>query len=392
MNVNGHAWIVPAVLAAVLCFFPAFAGSDGNPGGEKTGILALGAARVSGGDMAAARNTAISEALEKGRESYILSRLGSHGVVNNFQRLVREVIPRSGEEIQNFYILAEEAADDAYFVLVRIKINEKAVNDRLRELGILVQKGPGARVLIMVSEHREGDALYWWRDPEMPPAFSMTEIAFHNTLGERGFRPVNRNSAPGNAEDLRGRKVLDLGKEDALVWGEAYGADVVITGRCAIVDSKEASLTVEAYHVKSGKEIYHGHAAELIKQGGEEDPDRVLIALEAAVRNLAGEMAPIIIQSMGQESEAESQFSITLKGFRSFMQVRSFMEFLEGEVPGVTSVVQSAARPGAVSLDVKFKGNRSTFLNRVLNHENIPVPLRFDQEEGEEIVFTVINV
>ena len=55
--------------------------------GAKTGgneILAIGTATVKDGNLAQAKESAISDALTKGVENYLLHRLGSEGVSDNF--------------------------------------------------------------------------------------------------------------------------------------------------------------------------------------------------------------------------------------------------------------------------------------------------------------------
>ena len=72
----------------------------------KTEIRVIGSSFIVDGNVALAREAAISEALVKGVEEYLIKRLGDQGMINNFPRLVHEIIPRAREQVENFHILS----------------------------------------------------------------------------------------------------------------------------------------------------------------------------------------------------------------------------------------------------------------------------------------------
>ena len=100
-------------------------------------IFAIGKAVMKDGNEAAAREEAISRALTKGVENYLVSRLGEETIAENFSRVMNETLPGAREGVGNFNILAEELGNDEYRVFVKMKINEKVLEKRLRKAGIL---------------------------------------------------------------------------------------------------------------------------------------------------------------------------------------------------------------------------------------------------------------
>ena len=90
----------------------------------KNEILAIGTAKVQKGNLAQAKSDAISDALVKGVEYYILRRLGSEGAANNFRRIIYEITPSAREKIENFNILVEDQTEEEYQVLIRLRVNE----------------------------------------------------------------------------------------------------------------------------------------------------------------------------------------------------------------------------------------------------------------------------
>ena len=106
-------------------------------------ILAIGTAKVQKGNLAQAKDAAISDALVKGVEYYILRRLGSEGVANNFRRIIYEITPSAREKIENFNILVEDQTEEEYQVLIRLRVNEKVIDKSLRDAGVVVAQ-PGS--------------------------------------------------------------------------------------------------------------------------------------------------------------------------------------------------------------------------------------------------------
>lgn len=201
--------------------------------GEKTGeneILAIGTAIIKDGNLAQAKESAISDALTKGVENYLLHRLGSEGVIDNFNRIIYDILKRAKVKVENFNILLEDRTGEEFNVFIKLRVNEKVIDEKLREAGVVVTEGPFI------------EALY-----------------------------------------------LD----------------------------------------------------------------------------------------------------VTLKGLSSYKQFRVLRDFLRRDVPGVKSVRQTRVRKDAISIAVEFEGDRKSFVERVINHDNLPFLVRLEQGEEEEILFRI---
>jgi hypothetical protein len=206
--------------------------TEGRTETDKIEILVIGTGKITGENIAAARKAAIAEALKKGVEEYLARYLGSQGMINNFPRLIHDVIPESGDEIENFHILTEERHDKDYKVLVRIGINEKLMEQKLKETGIILMEGPPIKLLFMVSQKDPvgGGISYWWNDPENgSTGLTSLELILHRVFQERGFSPVNRLSSVQEEKLTPEMKRLKLSDEDAVMWGELLFSAKVIS-------------------------------------------------------------------------------------------------------------------------------------------------------------------
>jgi hypothetical protein len=311
-------------------------------------------------------------------------------MINNFSRLLQDVIPRAREEIENFHILAEERMEKKYKILVRVKVNDKVMEDRLREIGVVLMEGPPIRVLFLVSQSgpRKGRTSYWWQNPETDSALTPVELALHRVFQERGFQPINRLLKIPEGEYSPEMKALDLSDEDAIRWGELFSADVVVQGRCEIIGGDEVSIVLKALHVENLIIIDQDMHSERLGEGAG-GMEQIVETIGMAVNNVASRLSPEIMMAIELPEAKITQLALTLKGLRSFRQYRDFKDFLEKNVPGVKSVRQTRVKGNSMSVAVEFLGDEEKFLNRVSNHENLPFKADLAKTEGGEILVLI---
>ena len=73
-------------------FVSPVAAQTGRQEDEKE-ILVIGRGRVDSGNIAGAKQAAIANALILGVEAYLARRLGSQGMIDNFSKLINDIIP-----------------------------------------------------------------------------------------------------------------------------------------------------------------------------------------------------------------------------------------------------------------------------------------------------------
>ena len=350
--------------------------------------LVIGTGTIVGGNVPEARSMAISEALVKGVEEYLARRLGSEGMINNFLRLLQDVIPNAKEGIENFNILAEERMDNHYKILVRVKVNDKVIEERLRETGIVLMEGPQIRVLFLVSQigPSEGELSYWWKEPEADFALTSIELALYRVFQERGFYPINRLTNIPEGEYFPEMKVLNLSDESAIGWGKLFLADVVIRGRCEIIEGKEVSVMLEALRVENGILIYQDMQSETIGEGPG-STDQVVETIEIAVNNLVSRMSSEIMMAMQLPEPVINRVELILRGLRSFRQFEEFKGFLENEIAAVKSVKQTRISGNSMFISVEFLGDKKNLLDMISKQASLPFATDVNRtEEGEIIV------
>jgi len=353
-------------------------------------ILVIGRSVIVKGNIAEARKSAISEALILGVEAYLTRRLGSQGMINNFSGLIHDVIPKAREEVENFNILAEEQQGKNYKILVRLKINENVMEEKLREIGFISIQGPPIKILFLVSQigSTKDEVSYWWYDPESSSGLTPTELALHRVFQERGLNPISRLLNTPEEKYSSEMEALDLTDADAVEWGKIYGAEVVIHGKCEVLKAKEVHIMLIALDVEKGDLIYYDAQAATIDEGSDYK-GRMLESIEKAVSEVAARMVPPIIRAFEEPETRFSRLEMTLRGVTNFKQFSDYRAFLKREIDGVKSVKQTRIRGNAISFLVEYEGDENKFLDLTLNHENQPFEADLSKTEGGEIIINI---
>ena len=353
---------------------------------DKIDILVIGSGSIIDGNIAAARKDAISDALLKGVEEYLTRYLGGQIMINNFPRLINEVIPDAKDKIENFNILTEERGDKLYKILVRMKVNEGLIQEKLNQNGIIYRDVPPVKFLFLVSQKdsQDRDVIYWWNDPDRNSPLTSTELVLYRVFQECGFDPVNRlSNAPEDrySDDMR---KLDLTDEDAIEWGRIYSSDVVILGKSEIIDNEMVSVSLKSIDVKKRIGIDENFQKEQINQYGN-DREQVMDTLARAVNSIVTRLSPTIISSFEKTDEV-SMIDVELRGLRSLDQLRDFSNFLKNDIDGVKAVVEKRIKANSINLMVEFSGDEDTFFDRVKDHEGFQSITGFNQKEGGGLI------
>ncbi len=361
---------------------PALAVERETAGGD---VLAVGTGIIVKGNLAKAREDAVSEALEKGVERYLINRLGSKNMINNFARLIHEVVPRAREGIENFHILAEEQREEDVKILVRIKINEKLLEEKLKEIGLVLVQGPSASVLFLVSQlGPEAQRIsYWWKDPESDAPMTPTELALHRVFQERGFNPIRRLFNVPEGDYRADMRSLDLSDEAAIEWGRRFDADLVIHGRCEIVGREEIYLTLTAFDAKQGVRLHQQR--ERIKIEAEAvGSEQILQPIVSIVNKAAAGLTPAILGEFKAPDVKVAELEISLQGVQNLRQFSELMNFLEKDVAGVESVRPTKVKGNVIEVRVVFKGDTEVLLDRLAKQDilSFQMDLRRSGEKG----------
>jgi hypothetical protein len=255
-------------------------------------------------------------------------------------------------------------------------------------------EGPPLRVLFLVSHSDifEEELFLWWDDPENKNQMTSSELILHRLMQERGFRPVNRLiSMPegGYNQDLFKWELTD---EEAAEWGKLYSADVVILGRVDTDEYGSTMVDLKAINVEESSIISSFSHEIMVNDIGieTEDPvgidDPVMSSLEKILNEAVVSLTPEILMSFKWEEGKSTEFEVALKEMDSLRQVFALISFLEQDLKGVISVIQTRIKGDVLTLSIEFTGNRETFIDKLKNSPDLPFPLYINVENETDML------
>ncbi|MBW1800125.1 MAG: hypothetical protein JRJ85_05280 [Deltaproteobacteria bacterium] len=369
----------------------AFSTAQTNEESGGKGIVVIGASPVIEGNMASARNHAIAAALNKGVEKYLIRRLGTRNMALNFSRLINVVLPGSKEGIENFHILAEDRTEKRYRILVRLRINENVLQEKLRATGIVMAGEQPVRILFLVSHSGPGNEMttHWWKNPEIDSKLSPTDLFLHGIFEEYGFNPINRLLKVTEGNYTPEMTELNLEPRDAAGWGKLYSADIVMYGKSAILEKSNVRIDLAAIDVEKALVVARDTVDEPVITTDSKEKKNAIQALEKAIRRLAMRIGPAVIRAVGTREKETSRFEIVVTGLNNLKQFRELKTFLTKNVRGVNAVMQTKVSGGAIYVMVTYSGTEAAFLEDVSGHEKLPFDIEILKTEDEEIFFSV---
>ncbi|NLA74785.1 MAG: hypothetical protein GX846_04845 [Deltaproteobacteria bacterium] len=351
---------------------------------NKSSILVVGSGAIIKENLADARRLAISDAHAKGIEAYLERSLGSQGMVNNFKTIINEIIPGSTDVIQNFHILAEDAGARALKILVSITVNEKLMEERLLNAGIITFENTSLRTLFLVADNTgtPGQPYIWWDDPENKINLSGSELILYRFFQERGFDPVYRvNYMPESGYNPELFKA-ELTDEEAVLWGELFLADLVVTGRVDKDSSNALIADIKAIQVEN-RETLGTYLHEQPYSADEAD-------LENLLADGVSVLVPSIIRSFKKSEETLISFDLAIKGLTSLRQVTGFISFLKEKIGGVIAVLPSRISTDVIMVTVEYTGERKTFIEKIRANNEMPFAAQVGIDEEGYLTVTAL--
>jgi len=336
-------------------------------------------------DIALARNEAISQACLKAIEEYLIQRLGYQGMANNFQTLDEEILSGTKEEIQDYQIISELRTDKYVKVLMKVRVNEAVLEQKLETMGLSEVDSIQIAVLFLVSEKKQGlPTSYWWGDPSRQTSLTRTELSLSRVFEGRGFRIISRSFFP--PEESYDESMLDstLGNEEAVKWGRFLSAQIVITGESNLYGASRASVFLKAIKVTDGTIIVQGYREGIFDSSRGADTS----AIGLAISSWTDGMITHIIEAFRPGQKVINKIIIAIKGLKSLRAFLDFREFLRKEFPDIRSVSERSLRRDMVKVAVEVKGDPRGLAKKVLNHPKRP--LSFEIDDLSDRGFTVV--
>ena len=320
-------------------------------------------------NIALARSEAISQAFSKALEEYLIQRLGSQGMANNFQRLDEEILSTTKDGIQDYQLISEFMTDRYVRVLMKVRVNEAVVEQKLKHMGLSKSDTIQIDVLFLVSEKKKGSsAIYWWGDPSRHTSLTQTDLSLSRAFEDRGFRIINRSFFPPEGSYDKGMLNAKLSVEEAVKWGKLLSAQIVIAGEANLYRASKASVFLRAVKVADGTVIAQGYREGIVNSsgGGEES------AIDMAIKRWAKDMIPYVIEGREPSKKGIRELIIRIIGVNSLGEFLLLKKYLQDNFAEIKSVLEKSLRKDVIEVALKVQGDVTSLAQKVQNHPERP--------------------
>ncbi|MFQ5735275.1 MAG: flagellar assembly protein T N-terminal domain-containing protein [Thermodesulfobacteriota bacterium] len=311
-------------------------------------VESTGVAVVAGGGEAAARDSAIADALRKAVEQGVGTLVSSETMVENYQALSDNVYTQTHGYIKSYSVTAEGQSSGVYRVSVRAEVAVGGLRDELGALGILRRKAENPRVLFMMAEKNIGHRYYvfwWWGRSEYRGEsvdLSAAESSLKELFVDKGFNVVDISGSTGTFDLSDAVKVADLGRDGARSVGKGLNADIVVYGKAVATEGPRtpgstvgtylADVTATAVRVDDGVVLGtstgHGAARNISSiTGGSE-----------AISKASAELGGRLVEQITKRWAGPRTVTLRLSGVDNYKELKDFKKRLKGRIRGIEAI------------------------------------------------------
>jgi len=353
------------ILAAILFASPAPAQPAGGapaPGDQTLNVE--GVASLTRGDVAAARDRAIDDALRKAVEQAVGTLIESETMVQNYQVLSDSIYSQSKGFVRTYKLNSEKQDGTLYRVSVTATVAVGDVKADLQSLGLLIQRMRRPRVFVLIPEDNVHDSGWW---SSWSSSIGTVEAQVIRALKAKDFTVMDAATVRKSIEKEAALKAMEGDPAEAARIGQQTGAEVVITGQAVSapagsvagsqMNSYQASVTARAIKADTGEILGTttgtGKAVHLNSVAGGAE------ALKQAASMAADDLVSQIVTQWAKEASGTRMLAVSVTALSKDL-VDKVVGSIRTDVRGVAEVYLREYAQFTARLDVDFKGDGQT--------------------------------
>ena len=337
-------------------------------------IIAEGIAAVYGGNIPAARDKAIDDALRKAVEQAVGTVVSSDTMSENFKVIHDKIIAQTAGYVERYKVLSEKDEGNLFRVRVQAEIGRANLMNDLRALGLLHVLKEKPKVMVLIEEQVGG--LYGQTGWEN---VGQAESTIMEKFINAGFNVVDSQTVRANITRDEALRLLEGDAGASAYEGNKYGAQIVIAGRAfsknagkklkgTQMQSLQATLQARVVRTDTAK-VISSKSATAAKVHIDEMQGGALAIKEASEKLADDLMQDIIRQWKGEVYGRSQEITLMISGLTSYRHLTTIKKFLEKETQGVRAVHQKSFAGGTAELTLDYGGKSSNIADNLANRE-----------------------
>ncbi len=364
------------VAVCLLLWLPQSHAQTVKPGGVEITVTGLGS--ILAGDVSAARDKAIEDAMRKAVQQALGTHIKSETLVKNFQLVEDRILSWSSGYVTKYDIVREGAGKyDTYEVEMRALVNLSDLKNDDNALAELLDK-ENPRVMVMIAEQNVGDTdRFRYFEVDMTSA----ETAIIDAFREKGFEVLDPGQAKANQDRDAILAALEGDAKQAAAIAAAQKAELIVTGKAVakvastnlnLGGMKSCQANITARVVRAGDARIVATASEHAAHPHIDEFTGGTMAIEKAAKKSAETIIGKVIAEAQKNFYNENSITVQVRGHENYADLQKFISTMKHYLRGVKNIYERSNTGGFAVLDVKILGSAPQ-LARELSHKNLEV-------------------
>ena len=310
------------ILVTIFMLMSLFVFSNSVIAKETVVLTVEGMADIKDGDIAAAREVAITDSMRKAVEKAVGTMVDSQTKVRNYQLIEDSILTKSKGYVKDYDILDTKLDNGVYFVKIQAVVVKKILKEDLDAIEFTIKRANDPRIMVTIPEE------YLSRPAPDPAA----ETSIIQVLLDAGFRLVDKNQVEKAKETEAFRRALDGDSKAYKKLGNQYNADLLVIGEAfsEFSDDYEGLISCRA---RVEVRVVKTDSGEILAANGVHESGADITELTAAKKSLqeAGKkMGNYLVEKIPEKlSEQERSIQISINNI-NFTDLNNFEEFIKG--------------------------------------------------------------
>lgn len=352
------------------------------------GFVGHGVAKITGGDLAGARQNALADAQKKIMLEAVCAQLPMPAVAAHFTALMN-LFDRPEAYLERFKIVSENTLPDLYQVTLQGFVQQNMIRQELAALGIVKPEQEKMKMLLMLAEKdvAPGNETYWWSSSSDAAASRYgAQQKLEKYFAEKGTGIVNPLEALNKSALQNIGQSPDPDAESACQAAAELGAHIVLIGKAVFTRVKpqppsqgasiQCELSARALDVRSRSLIVQAATYALGTQADE--TSAALEAVEKACSRLTEQITDTLFQQTRNIHEysiklifnkpvTEGEARESMNAFKSVLTGIELVEIAGGGDNAVWTAKVTSPAESAEALQKKFGSGVAGYVTRVMS-------------------------
>lgn len=321
---------------------------------ESTSVTVEGVAVIQEGNLPAAREAAVVDALRQAVRQVVGTMVESSTLVENSQLVTDKIQTKTGGYVTTSRLVGERQESGLYRVTVEAGIDRNLLGRDLEALGLLYRRAGKPRIMILVTDSLGG----------APLGELVAETEVSRLFIQQGFKVVDQVLVGNIRQSDQAKQALRGDVKAAQALGQQLGAEVLIVGDAAGEPAMRGGPLGGMVSVRARVQAraIRADTGEVLASAGTSAPGVDLTdamaarkAITTAADRWVEAVLPVLIAKWTRETGGDNAVVLVVSGL-SAPQVDRFKDVLVAKVAGITGIQPRGFAANVATFEISGAG------------------------------------